>query len=659
VVRDENGCTDTTTIVITDNLEDLVVSINNGQPILCYGGNAPLTANVTGGTSPYTYLWSTGATTAQITVAAGTYYVTVLDKNDCLASDTIIVSQPNAALAATIDVVDTIKCFNDWATITVKATGGTSPYTYVWSTTEITDTIHVQHGTYTVAVTDDNGCLTSAQIVLTHPNLLQIVISGDAEICNEGDGALTVTPSGGTGAYSYLWSNGKTTASIQDLDAGTYTVTVTDENGCFVTGYFTISYYLDLEFNITAHKECNDPWVAVTVECDYAGIIEVGMYIYDMGTGETIWVESYTTPTETDIATYTFNTAGLSCDVYYIVFIAKITIDGIPCAFESKQSNIINLKGAPDLLVYEFSQTLPNGSSNPSYDPDANEMTVEAGQPINYYFRVVPTECQNLDLRLSVDYEYFIDGFTATPMHDYITKPLSGTFMNFITPMLSCATGGAPVIYNNITEKSYFPYQDNIGWVFRNNSYSFFRDAFLEERQIQVSLSGFDVPGTYTVDFDLVTHLPKSCIGTYGNLISGTMCTGLGAIGGNNFYTIGQSGEPDYIRVVLAKRTMIIHVIEAIAPPPPIIGSLEILDAVIFPNPATDGITVRFENPRGEGDGKVKIVSITGALILDEPIIISNRDVHIKLPEIAPGFYFVNIVSKDAVITRKLVIEPK
>ncbi|MDR2970984.1 MAG: T9SS type A sorting domain-containing protein [Bacteroidales bacterium] len=660
VVIDENGCTDTIPFIITDDIDTLAVSINNGQPILCYGGSAPLTANVTGGTPTYSYLWSTGATTSQISVTAGTYYVTVLDKNNCLASDTIVVSQPNSELSAIIDVVDTIKCFNEWGSIIVIPSGGTSPYYYKWSTNEETATIQVQGGTYTVEVKDDNECVTSAQIVLTNPTQLQIVISGDAEICNAGDGALTVTPSGGTGEYSYKWSTDETTASIQNLDTGTYYVTVTDENGCFVTGYFTINYYLDLELNIIAEKNCNDPMVRVVVDCNYAGIIDIEMYIYDMGTGNLTLLETYSTdPSITDYVSHDFNSATLSCDVYFLVFIAKIKIEDIDCTFESQQSNIINLKGAPELLVYEFSQTLPNGTSNPSYDPDANEMTVEAGQPINYYFRVVPTECQNPDLRLSVDYEYYLDGSLATPMHNYITKPLSGTFMNFITPMNNCATGGAPVIYNNITEKSYFPYQDNVGWVFRNNSYSFFRDAFLEERQIQVSLSGFDTVGTYTVDFDLVTHLPKSCSGTYGNLISGTMCTSIGAIGGNNFYTIGQSGEPDYIRVVLAKRTMIIHVtVPTTSTQPPIIGSFEILDAVIFPNPAKDDITVRF-NTKGESEGKVRIVNLTGSLVLDQPIVISNKDVNIKLPEITPGFYFVSIISNEAVITRKLVIEPK
>ena len=90
---------------------------------------------------------------------------------------------------------------------------------------------------------------------------------------------------------------------------------------------------------------------------------------------------------------------------------------------------------------------------------------------------------------------------------------------------------------------------------------------------------------------------------------------------------------------------------------PPIISSLSAVDVILYPNPADDHFTMRFTNFKG--DAKVKIVNINGMLIVDQPITVTDADVKIKLPDVKPGIYFVNIISNKDVITRKLVIEQK
>lgn len=128
--------------------------------------------------------------------------------------------------------------------VTASATGGTPSYTYLWSNSATTASITgVAAGTYTVTITDDNGCITSSDETVTEPALLSTSTSIDSNIsCNGGsDGGITASTSGGTNPYSYAWSNSATTASITGVAAGTYTVTITDANGCTASSDSTVT----------------------------------------------------------------------------------------------------------------------------------------------------------------------------------------------------------------------------------------------------------------------------------------------------------------------------------------------------------------------------------------------------------------------------------
>jgi hypothetical protein len=118
---------------------------------------------------------------------------------------------------------------------TASATGGTTPYTFTWSSGGNAATEGgLTAGTYTVTITDDNGCTDTDVVTITEPTPLAITLNIDDSIsCNGAtDGAISASASGGTSGYSFLWSTGATTASISGLGTGTYTVTVTDANGC-------------------------------------------------------------------------------------------------------------------------------------------------------------------------------------------------------------------------------------------------------------------------------------------------------------------------------------------------------------------------------------------------------------------------------------------
>jgi phosphodiesterase/alkaline phosphatase D-like protein len=217
----------------------LSVSVNSAA--VCSGGSATLTASPSGGTSPYTYSWSNGATTQSISVStAGTYSVTVTDSKSATASGsgTLTVNPP-----PTVSVNSAAVCSGGSATLTASPSGGTSPYTYSWNTGATTQSISVSTGgTYSVTVTDSKGCTGSGSGSLT-VNLPPAVTVNSLSVCGSISGTLTATAVGGSTPYSYSWNTGATTQSITVSTAGTYSVTVTDSKGCTGSGsgVFTVN----------------------------------------------------------------------------------------------------------------------------------------------------------------------------------------------------------------------------------------------------------------------------------------------------------------------------------------------------------------------------------------------------------------------------------
>jgi gliding motility-associated-like protein len=210
-------------------------------------------STVSGGTTPYVYLWSTGAITQDISgIPAGTYTVTITDGNGCNAIISEVVGQPLNALIAPI-TAQQIPC-NGTATgsLTANAQGGTPPYAFVWSNGATTGTISgLTVGTYTVSVTDSKGCPYTETATITEP-ASPVSISGtttQANCLSGIGGSVTISISGGTPQYLINWSNGAISQNLPDVGAGNYTVSVTDANGCTAQQAFTVGN--SSEFEIT------------------------------------------------------------------------------------------------------------------------------------------------------------------------------------------------------------------------------------------------------------------------------------------------------------------------------------------------------------------------------------------------------------------------
>jgi hypothetical protein len=191
-------------------------------------------------TSPYpeTYIWDNGAEGDTLTfLCPGTYNLTAINGVDCARSVTITITEPST-LASTITASTNASCNASDGSATISVSGGTGSYTYAWSTspTQTTETASgLSTGTYSVTITDANNCSTVQTVTINPVSQINILMSSKNVGCNgNADGEATATATGGTGNYTYSWTTTpeQTTETATGLSAGTYSVTITDENNC-------------------------------------------------------------------------------------------------------------------------------------------------------------------------------------------------------------------------------------------------------------------------------------------------------------------------------------------------------------------------------------------------------------------------------------------
>jgi len=240
-VTDDHNCTISDAATVTQP-NALTISLSP-TPVKCKDGNdGSISLTAGGGTLPYTYKWSNGATSQNLSALSdGIYSVTLTDKNLCTIISSTTVTEPTA-LSSSVVVKDVLCNGGNDGGATLTVSGGTPAYTYAWSnSTSNKDLSNVIAGTYTVVITDANGCTTANQAIVGEPTALTKSSTVTHVLCNGGNNAsIDLTIGGGSVPYSYNWSTGATTQDVNSLVAGTYYVTVTDDHNCVILDTATI-----------------------------------------------------------------------------------------------------------------------------------------------------------------------------------------------------------------------------------------------------------------------------------------------------------------------------------------------------------------------------------------------------------------------------------
>ena len=221
---------------------------------------------------------STNAQPCKAYTAAGIYTIIhqVGSGPGCFARDTQIVVVDQVVVSVNNDSI----CGNDTAILKATVTSGIAPFTYLWSNGKITDTIHVnQSGTYTVMVTDDEGCNNTAIGKVVIAGGITVSAGNDTTVCAGSSVILTATASGGASPYTYKWNNNKITDTIHVTQSGTYSVIVTEAGGC--TGTDTVVITMgSIDIAITPHD---------TVICKEDSVTLIASVMGATGTIDYLW----------------------------------------------------------------------------------------------------------------------------------------------------------------------------------------------------------------------------------------------------------------------------------------------------------------------------------------------------------------------------------
>tara|TARA_B110000902_G_scaffold138455_1_gene160070 strand:- start:2552 stop:6121 length:3570 start_codon:yes stop_codon:yes gene_type:complete len=290
IITDSNNCIFTDTATISEPNELIISdSITN---VLCkgyYTGNIDLT--LSGGTAPYNYIWNTLETNEDLqNIPDGIYSVIVSDINSCTSNANYIITEPQFHLTSNIISTD-ILCFGEnTGDANLNVSGGTTPYLYQWSNSETTQNISsLIAGSYTVTIVDSNGCDTTNTVdILENTEIITTYSSSNVLCYGDSTGTLNLSNTiGGTPPYNYDCSNGFSTNTITTIlvNAGQYTVVVSDANSCTET----------LQFNVQDASELISYISNINVDCngnnngsiDFTPFGGIGSYLFLWNNNET------------------------------------------------------------------------------------------------------------------------------------------------------------------------------------------------------------------------------------------------------------------------------------------------------------------------------------------------------------------------------------
>jgi len=356
-VMDADGCTATSTINIPQ-ADPVRMSISELSNVSCKGLNDGfIKINLAGGLGPYKITWSNGLTdvTEAYNLSPNIYSIRVEDASGCITSTSVTIREPE--MLTFMQVIEDSQCAgNNRGAILLTVNGGTAPYSYRWTApagnpangATSRNLRNLSPGVYTVLITDRGGCTTGGTFTVSEPDPITIVGTYPKMLACHGadDGYINLNVDGGTQPFNLKWSDDPNINSFNrsNLVAGTYTVDITDENGCKASKTFVIDEPRPLVANL---------FTRIDIDCETRAVLGTAWVIVEGGTGEyevrwhsgeaNVREVNFTEPG--DITVYVKDVNGCNIDV-------SRTVNFPPLFADSDFTySIISLEGEGEVLI--------------------------------------------------------------------------------------------------------------------------------------------------------------------------------------------------------------------------------------------------------------------------------------------------------------------
>ena len=639
-ITDANGCTSTSSATVTQPAILVAASVIDSNTTCNGVSDGGATASAAGGTMPYTYAWSNSATTVSITgVMAGTYTTTITDANGCTSTSSATVTEPALLVAASV-IDSNISCnsLSDGGA-TASATGGTMPYTYAWSNSATTASITgVVAGTYTVTIMDANACSSTSSATVTEPTVLMAASVVDSNIsCNSlSDGGASASATGGTAPYTYSWSNSATTASITGVIAGTYSVTILDNNGCSSTSSATITEPAALvaatviDSNVVCFGQANGGASASAT----GGTMP---YAY-------LWSNAATTASITGVVADSF---------------AVVITDANGCTATS--SSIIT---EPALMVLNI--------GNDTVVCLNQTVVIDAGAGFTTYSwsdnTTMQTTTANTSVYGSTDYSVTVTNINGCEAIDTLNVSVNNLSSVTITPISDLCAYAMDTLKATTGFNSYL-------WSTTDTTNNLIVDANnLSQGNYTYSIIATDSNGCIAYDTTTVGVFNEVAIDLGPDVtvqwIDGVVesytldaGTGYSSYSWNN----GNSTNQTYMVTLLNMGNVYLDVtdgtgctgkdtifVDFILSTP----AIEIGQVKMYPNPAYDVLNIEISNFVGQDELDIKIMSITGAVVLNQTYQVNGSSVKqtIDVSSFKTGTYFVEFNSNGQKTMKSFIV---